>query len=274
MISFPAPSALNDPFEMQPFYESLSLDPKVRRQLTTENAGDALKEELAKALPNVPKEIQDLLKGKEEFIDQFADIIAPFAVEFSPIILDSATEALGNGIYQGLNKNVGVLSLTEKRDDLLMWAHYADHHRGFVIGFDSKHSFFDQRLNEKDDFRHLRPVTYTETRPTVQFARDDELAAVLLTKSSEWSYEREWRMLLPLALQNKEISVQGNRIPLFEFPSDAVMEIIFGCRINEDTRKEIERFIFADLRYERARVFRAKLNKQYYRLDLLERERL
>lgn len=34
------------------------------------------------------------------------------------------------------------LSLSEKADDLLMWAHYAKHHEGFVIGFDGKHPMF------------------------------------------------------------------------------------------------------------------------------------
>ena len=33
---------------------------------------------------------------------------------------------------------IGVLSLSEKRDNLLMWAHYAAQHTGFVIGFDSE----------------------------------------------------------------------------------------------------------------------------------------
>src|SRR5689334_12905182 len=35
-----------------------------------------------------------------------------------------------------------ILSLSKIRNNLLMWAHYCDSHRGFVLGFDSTHTFF------------------------------------------------------------------------------------------------------------------------------------
>ncbi|EPJ44297.1 MAG: hypothetical protein OFPII_35920 [Osedax symbiont Rs1] len=43
----------------------------------------------------------------------------------------------------------GILSMTERIDNLLMWSHYADSHTGFVIGFDPSHDFFDGTKSNK-----------------------------------------------------------------------------------------------------------------------------
>ncbi|MFC3681373.1 DUF2971 domain-containing protein [Bacterioplanoides pacificum] len=39
-------------------------------------------------------------------------------------------------------KNIGIISLTETRDNLLMWSHYGDNHRGLVIEYNINHPFF------------------------------------------------------------------------------------------------------------------------------------
>ena len=43
-----------------------------------------------------------------------------------------------------LSKRYGILSLTERPDSLTMWAHYAQHHEGFVVGLDAEHPFLRQ----------------------------------------------------------------------------------------------------------------------------------
>ena len=37
---------------------------------------------------------------------------------------------------------LGVLSLSARSDSSVMWSHYADSHRGFLIGFSTEHEFF------------------------------------------------------------------------------------------------------------------------------------
>jgi hypothetical protein len=44
---------------------------------------------------------------------------------------------------------VGILSLTEKRDNLLMWAHCAAQHTGYFIGFDTTHEYWNNFGDEK-----------------------------------------------------------------------------------------------------------------------------
>ncbi len=273
LIRFSPPSVFNDPFEMQPFYESLALDPNVQKQLTEENAGSTLKELLKQALPNVPPEVRALVTADKNFLDNFADIIAPLTAAYSTPILEKVTSSIGEGIYSGLDKNVGVLSLCERFDDLLMWAHYGEQHKGMVIGFDSNDGFFDQRLNEHDDFRHLRPVQYTQIRPTMQFARDDEMSQILLTKSDEWSYEEEWRMLLPLAHAEKKFDVKGECVSLFKIPHQSIVEIIIGCRMPNTIKQRIEKFVLRDNRYSHAKLFVAELDNKEFKLRFKELKR-
>jgi Protein of unknown function (DUF2971) len=88
-----------------------------------------------------------------------------------------------------------MLSLTRKRNNLLMWSHYADSHRGFVIGFNDENQFFHQKTPRT--MSPLMQVQYLPKRPVVP--RFEELPKnlhelVFLTKSEQWSYEQEMRM--------------------------------------------------------------------------------
>jgi hypothetical protein len=95
--------------------------------------------------------------------------------------------------FRRIAEGLGILCLAERPDNLLMWAHYADHHRGLVIGFDRKNHFFNRKRSANDEFYHLRQVKYSKERPQ-RFLRHMDAVDVFLTKSEEWAYESEWRM--------------------------------------------------------------------------------
>jgi hypothetical protein len=65
------------------------------------------------------------------------------------------------------------------------------------------------------------------------------IAQAFLTKSQDWSYEREWRMFLPLDDAEYPNDVRG-RFHLFPYPPDAVTAVILGARCTNDTREKIE----------------------------------
>ncbi len=86
----------------------------------------------------------------------------------------------------------GVACFSETCKDLLMWAHYADGHRGFCLEFDTS---FDQ-------FPNAQAVKYSSEVPSVDAmellknpALSNVLDAMVLTKSDRWRYEKEWRLL-------------------------------------------------------------------------------
>ena len=82
-----------------------------------------------------------------------------------------------------LLKRVGVLCLTERADDQLMWVNYAKNHTGFVIGLDAQAPFFNE------DGRLLRKVQY-QGSPRV-FPVPNICGCFY--KASLWKHEREWR---------------------------------------------------------------------------------
>jgi hypothetical protein len=88
---------------------------------------------------------------------------------------------------------VGICCFTEKFDDLLMWAHYADGHKGFCLEYDTR----------QEPFTKLHKVNYVPSVPKLnsnKFLDGSEepsgiIEAYLTTKYIDWSHEQEWRVL-------------------------------------------------------------------------------
>ena len=96
------------------------------------------------------------------------------------------------------SKGFGVCCLTDKPDNLPMWAHYADNHEGVCYWFDlKKHAGYAHKLVNP----HCRPFTflrrakyrkrYRTLLPDVKLNED-----FFLVKSKMWEYESEWRALV------------------------------------------------------------------------------
>jgi hypothetical protein len=108
-------------------------------------------------------------------------------------------------------RNTGVFSLSEKQNDILMWGHYAASHTGICIGFATL---------EMNDALHR--IVYQDERPVINPMRDQAtlIEKGLLTKSSQWAYEREWRILGRQQIGRVGIS------------QSAIRGIILGARIS------------------------------------------
>jgi hypothetical protein len=231
MIRFTQPGDFNDPFEFRPLIQSVASDEDVRAYVE-EHFEQLVEAELAKygalyhLLPQADlKEI--LLKQKGLLPDLFRLLEPQALLRISPVI-DSV-----------LNLNMGVLCLSEVRDSILMWGHYTDNHRGFVVGFDSDHSFFSKRRTESDEFGFLRQVNYQLQRPSVTLT-DTTSPSWFQTKSEHWAYEKEWRIVRVLSEAQHRIDVTPFPVCLFEFRAEAVREIIIGIRSAPSIVREIQ----------------------------------
>jgi Protein of unknown function (DUF2971) len=111
-----------------------------------------------------------------------------------------------------LKTNLGILCLTERPDDHLMWVHYAKNHTGFVLGFNSAAPFFAA------DGRTLSKVIYQD-RPNVLPEPD---VNACFHKSTVWSHEKEWRCVR---------SFQGSESRMAELPDNLITEIVFGAKM-------------------------------------------
>lgn len=118
---------------------------------------------------------------------------------------------------ESVMKFMGVVSLSETKDNLLMWSHYADSHRGVVIEFDVEESepFTLFNMPKKSGFSSkwiFERVNYRKTRwledPALK-SDDDIMKHYILTKSDEWIYEKEHRFILPFDL-SKDILIKSD----------------------------------------------------------------
>ncbi|OTG70638.1 hypothetical protein B9T38_11855 [Acinetobacter sp. ANC 4218] len=121
-------------------------------------------------------------------------------------------------IQKTLN-NVAILSLTRTPLNSLMWAHYGEEHKGFVIGYDVETPFFKSEDSNLIPV-HKGNVIYTKTKPFLKastklttnlcnaidglYDKKDHKSRELidhlfLNKDTIWSYEEEVRIVKRVA---------------------------------------------------------------------------
>lgn len=100
-----------------------------------------------------------------------------------------------------LRTTTGICCFTiNKPETLLMWAHYGDKHTGICLEFDFPEDNMVIRLpdtqNNKSISKPFR-IIYSEKLPPYNYLNNDhdEFGKSFLTKSNEWSYENEYRIL-------------------------------------------------------------------------------
>ncbi len=138
-------------------------------------------------------------------------------------------------IVNQLNALIGIFCLSRKSDSLLMWSHYADRYAGAVVEFDAAHEFF----------AHPIDVEYRARRPRRHI--DDYLAGVpipvseLCTKSDQWAYEQEVRIIRRLVdCENTgKVDLRGFPIYTQTLPIEAIKSVMLGERMAVEVQREI-----------------------------------
>lgn len=100
----------------------------------------------------------------------------------------------------------------------LMWSHYADSHKGICIEYDFRYA-------KQDVVNHLYPVQYSDHQFTFKNpAGLDVHPFLLLRKSKDWRYEKEFRLIY-----NRDELPKGN--PVVKL--NCITKIIFGLRTKQ-----------------------------------------
>lgn len=195
------PALLNDPYDIQ-FDLHLEIDRDKLRKLSLEK----LKRMLANDEPYVPAEgnimgkllpiARNVLKDlpPEEF-DQLGDAIVGGLEDLEKILPKYHDE------LREFAETSKVLCLSDVGDSLLMWAYYAEQHKGVVLRF--------RGIKELDSmFLAAKPVKYSKNMPRLfdeEFMSDmligktmtsaaDITDKTIYTKAIEWAHEKEWRL--------------------------------------------------------------------------------
>jgi len=262
MMRFTQPGALNDPFEFKPHIAGLATESQFE---------DILKNTLPSEVNKIHQKLSPEEKQKHP-LESLANLASRGLESQLPEIhqaVASLASVINKRLGDEIENRIGLLSLTETPDNLLMWSHYAQSHTGFVVGFNGSHRWFNDRRGPKDEFMHARQVLYSRRRPDRPLAEQDG-TSMFLTKSDHWSYEREWRVLRPLENASKTIDADPFGIHLFEFPSDAVTDVIVGSRIDDATRSEIAALIGPGSELPHANFREATPDSKIFGLNLID----
>jgi hypothetical protein len=165
-IYFARPSSFNDPFDLRPSF-SLAATPERQRE--------------------------DFIRMSRKFEPHLSEeerqAAAQLVMETS--LSTENIQATTDGIQAMHNmamNEIGVCCVSASRADVLMWSHYADAHRGVCLEFDGNGKLM----------AHAQQISYSEVRVPInsyEDSQDQMTTKSLLTKSAQWKYEDEWRLI-------------------------------------------------------------------------------
>jgi hypothetical protein len=208
-----SPKEFNDPFDSWIYYDFSGSKDEILKRFE-ELGPEILTQELKDAFERVNYDLKFLDKGVQESMLQDELLVACFS---------------------------------EVKDNILLWSHYADCHKGVALGFEviTVENYNFLRFEDEVNFASTRiPKTAYELEkvkydfPNRKFHvfedHHSEMHPYPLYKASEWSYEKEHRLIFH---KNK---ISG---PNVKFYKQNLKEIIFGLWTTEKDKETIKKII-------------------------------
>jgi hypothetical protein len=248
------PITFNDPFEVLP---GITGTPDKNRTLTYLHSD---------LLPRLSAAVGTAVPGfNEKFVLRDEDSVwRKVAHELGP----GLRREIENGLERA-SQSIRIICfcdpdrIKDEGDDVLLWSHYGDKHRGVRIYFQTDSIAIRSR--------NLFPVTYSPERPSIDITDPGEMVGkaeeayrtTMRTKNKSWGYEGEVRWIINL----RECKLENGRsyIPLEPI---AVQRIDFGC--NCDIDKIVPLLKGDDNPYQHVKRYMASIHEYKYALQYHE----
>lgn len=155
--------------------------------------------------------------------------------------------------FDDLDKRMGVFSVSEHNNDILMWGHYANSHKGFCLGLDVA------ELMKSDDIDFIGKVNYSSSFPIIipSGNLEHQFEKQIFSKWDKWIYEAEYRFTKN-HIQNRKIVLS----------SQCYKEIIFGYQMENKERNKIKNIVLK--KFPDIRIYEALPSKEKFLL-IIER---
>ncbi|MBB1139177.1 DUF2971 domain-containing protein [Myroides sp. WP-1] len=146
-----------------------------------------------------------------------------------------------------LLENSGVGCFVTNYNNLLMWSHYANSHKGVCIEYEI--------LKSPETFVSPIPVEYSNKYPKLNYIRNqhDLLEKTICRKSTEWSYEDEFRILKP-------------KNGVYKIKKESIRSISFGVKCSENDRIELVK-ILKNNNYNHVKLYQCLLSQRSFELE-------
>lgn len=164
--------------------------------------------------------VADILINNQLYAAHFEELNDPMEGDF-----DDEYTGIGyaNQLREALNE-VRICSLSERKDNPILWAHYADGFKGICIELEVPKSFPLSKIN----YGPFNPVPLDQEDSVYDWA-----VAVLSAKYEEWAHEEEYRIL-----DNKKFITAGFKITA----------IYFGARTSDTYKTLIRKLVPEDVK--------------------------
>ena len=148
--------------------------------------------------------------------------------------LEWMIDQMTTDIEQAMFTQYRVYCLSTQADSPLMWSHYTHSHQGVCLEFSVQNALFCGAI----------PVEYLDHYPEIDLTDDshDGTLRAFLSKSKEWSYENEFRLVLaaPGFVYPDMPVTKDNFVTL---PSGALTAVIMGCLMPKRDRDNIRSLV-------------------------------
>ena len=150
-------------------------------------------------------------------------------------------EGMLNHIREENRRNC-LLSVSEIANEPVMWDHYAEVHKGAVIGID-----FDKLFK-------VHRVEYSKDRPRLNLLHEfttEKAWEIASTKSASWDYEKEFRALFDDAtlrnLSHQNLTClrdfNGKKAWFLRLNPESIREVVFGLYTEDSLKSAIRKLI-------------------------------
>ncbi|MCK4357316.1 MAG: DUF2971 domain-containing protein [Candidatus Cloacimonetes bacterium] len=152
------------------------------------------------------------------------------------------------------------------KENILMWSHYSDNHKGICLTFDSLNLFKKSLHIDKTILNVLR-VKYVPDYPEINYfipnKFKEEVYNMFKYKYNFWDKEKEVRFI-------------SEKRGLISFNKEALLEINFGCKLEEDdpddNRKKIielvELYNYPNVKFLQATKCEDKFGLNFKKIDI------
>ena len=143
-------------------------------------------------------------------------------------------------------------------DNMLMWSHYADYHRGICVEYSQNIAHLLAKYNNLLCFQK---VVYGEY-PTIPDNPSGYELEPILHKASCWEYENEYRCVCPKSGSLNLGNSVSESINAIYFGTQFLEDLKFLCH-NKDNITDLLKFI----RDNNIKSYRMSINPESYKLD-------
>lgn len=159
--------------------------------------------------------------------------------------------------------------MSNELNNFLLWSHYADSHKGVVIGL----------KRDKQPFSDNPPqnVIYKNSRFALDADRvlmcdvENDIRDIILRKSKKWQYENECRFIFDTENNRDKIIWYDNYDnPIIQLDENSIGGVYFGCRVNNESIQQIKSIISSRNRQDPVEMKKCKLSLSDYELDFID----